>query len=125
MLLTLISFFGVLLVLVMVHEAGHFFAAKKAGMEVEEFGFGFPPRVASFKKNGTRYSLNLLPIGGFVRIKGENSDNADPGSFASKPIPKRLIVLAAGVLMNMVLAWVLLSAALAIGAPQAVEGHAG
>lgn len=119
--LTILAFAAVLFVLVMVHEWGHFFAAKKTGMEVEEFGFGFPPRVASIKKNGTRFSFNLLPIGGFVKIKGENNDSHEPGSFATKSIPRRLIVLAAGVIMNLVLAWVLLSAALAIGAPQAVD----
>lgn len=121
--LTILAFAAVLFVLVMVHEWGHFFAAKKTGMEVEEFGFGFPPRVASIKKNGTRFSFNLLPIGGFVKIKGENNDNQEPGSFATKSIPRRLIVLAAGVIMNLVLAWVLLSTALAIGAPQAVDGN--
>src|SRR3989344_9415290 len=120
MLLTIIAFFVVLFVLVMVHEWGHFFAAKKMGMTVEEFGFGFPPRIASLKKNGTRYSFNWLPLGGFVKIQGENGDDESPGSFSTKSVPARFIVLAAGVIMNLVLAWVLLSASLTFGAPQAV-----
>ena len=118
MLLTIIAFFVVLFVLVMVHEWGHFFAAKKMGMTVEEFGFGFPPRIASFKKNGTRYSFNWLPLGGFVKIQGENGDDERAGSFGTKSAPARLLVLAAGVIMNIVLAWVLLSVSLGLGTPQ-------
>lgn len=121
MLTTIIAFAAVLFVLVMVHEWGHFFAARKSGMNVEEFGFGFPPRIASFIKKGTRYSFNWLPLGGFVKIQGENGDDDRPGSFATKSILKRLIVLSAGVIMNLVLAWVLLSLALGFGTPQAVN----
>ena len=120
MLTTILVFAGILLVLVLVHEFGHFFAARKTGMVVEEFGFGFPPKIASIKRGGTKYSFNALPLGGFVKIQGENGDDERPGSFSSKSIPKRLSVLAAGVLMNFVLAWVLLSAVLMMGAPQVV-----
>ncbi|MEX1111936.1 MAG: RIP metalloprotease RseP [Candidatus Andersenbacteria bacterium] len=120
--LAVIVFIVMLLVLVLVHEWGHYFAAKKAGCTVEEFGFGFPPRVASFVKNGTRWSFNLLPIGGFVKITGENMDQEDPGpdSFASKSATWRIIILAAGVVMNIVLAVVLLGIQSGIGAPTLV-----
>ncbi len=120
MLVTILAFFLVLLVLVIVHEWGHFYAAKKTGMVVEEFGFGFPPRAASIKHKGTRYSFNWLPLGGFVKIQGENGDDDRTGSFSTKSIPKRFIVLAAGCIMNLVLAWVLLSISLAAGTPQPI-----
>jgi regulator of sigma E protease len=119
-LLAAIPVFGLL---VLVHEFGHFITAKWAGIRVEEFAIGFPPRLFGFKRGETMYSINLLPIGGFVRMPGENGEttdengNPDPGSFASKPASKRLIVLLAGVTMNVILAWVLLTAAEAIGAP--------
>ena len=125
MIITILIFFAVLLALVIVHEWGHFYAAKKTGMEVEEFGFGFPPRMFSVKKGGTRYSFNWFPLGGFVKIKGENGDDTGPGSFSSKSKRSRLLVLSAGVIMNMVLAWVLLSLALGIGTPQALSDKNG
>src|SRR5215472_5345061 len=164
-LLAAIPVFGLL---ILVHEFGHFITAKWAGIRVEEFGFGFPPRVVGIRKrdtggweviwfggrrdeedvsylsskqspfsgtsggasNGeafasthTIYSLNLLPIGGFVRMPGENGDvndeegNYDPQSFAAKPAGKRIIVLCAGVIMNFLLAMVLFSAAYGLGEP--------
>src|SRR5690349_7741784 len=99
-LLTAGLFIVLLLVLVLVHEWGHFFVAKRLGCGIEEFGFGFPPRIASVMKNGTRYSLNLLPIGGFVKIEGENMDEVRPSrtSFASKSAPARIAILVAGVI---------------------------
>jgi regulator of sigma E protease len=107
--------------IVMVHEFGHFITAKWAGIRVEEFGLGFPPRLAGIKRGETIYSINWLPLGGFVRMPGENGETTDangapdPGSFAAKPAGKRLIVLLAGVTMNVVLAVVLFAAADAIG----------
>src|SRR3989338_8854767 len=115
MVTTILVFLGVLLILVLAHEFGHFITAKRMGMVVEEFAFGFPPRLASFKRKGTRYSFNLFPIGGYVKIKGEDGNDSDPDSFASKPVPARLLVLSAGVLMNLFLAWVLLSLSFGIG----------
>lgn len=117
--LTIVVFVGLLLLLVLAHEWGHFVVAKKAGCEVEEFGFGFPPRLASFKWHGTLYSLNLFPIGGFVKIAGENMDEPAPGpdSFASKSAGWRVGILAAGVTMNVLVAWVLLSVQGVIGVP--------
>ncbi|MFH1346924.1 MAG: site-2 protease family protein, partial [Spirochaetota bacterium] len=77
----------VLAIIILVHELGHFIAAKKSGLVVEEFGFGFPPRLFSIKKGGTIYSLNLLPLGGFVKILGEDgSQNENINSFSSKSI---------------------------------------
>jgi len=113
--MSIIIFIIVLLILVLAHEWGHFFSAKKFGIRVDEFGFGFPPKIASFKKGETEYSLNALPIGGFVKIYGENPDEENTNgpdasrSFVNKPRWQQAIVLFAGIFMNFVLAWVLFS----------------
>lgn len=162
--LSLLAFIIILGLLVFVHEAGHFIVAKRAGMTVEEFGFGFPPRIVGIQKRngrwcmvgrsastpthspsqgkgeknknfptsyreggrggvGTVYSLNWIPLGGFVRISGENgADTDDPKNFGAKPRWQRAIVLVAGVAMNLVLAIVLFSTVYTIGAPQVLEG---
>ena len=76
----------VLLLLVFVHELGHFVTAKLAGITVREFGFGYPPRLFGFTYKGTIYSVNALPLGGFTRLEGEDGSEAaamQPGSFAS------------------------------------------
>ncbi len=118
---TVAAFIGILVVLVLVHELGHFLAAKRAGITVEEFGIGFPPRIASVRWRGTRYSVNWIPLGGFVRMLGEDGDVevkrlreqgmteteievAMEGAFNRRPVPVRIIVLLAGVVMNFVLA---------------------
>ncbi|MEK9131048.1 MAG: site-2 protease family protein, partial [Patescibacteria group bacterium] len=120
---TIILFLVVLSVLVLAHEAGHFFTALKLGAKVEEFGVGFPPRAWSTIRKGIRYSINWIPLGGFVKIKGESGgDRQDPDSFAGKPAWKRLIVLAAGVTMNLVLAAVLFSVGALVGMPQVIDG---
>ena len=107
---TILEFLAVMAVVVMVHEFGHFATAKAFGIKVNEFGFGFPPRVIRvFKKGETEYTINLLPIGGFVRLEGEN-DPTHPRSLASKGVGTRFVVLVAGVFMNVVLAIVLLAA---------------
>lgn len=115
---TVLIFIAVLAILVFVHELGHFSVAKWFGMRVDEFGLGFPPRATSYKpKNSeTTYSLNWLPLGGFVKIFGENGDaKGDPThpefgrSFQDKPWYAQVAVLAAGVIMNMLLAWLLFS----------------
>lgn len=106
---TALIFIIVIGVLVIVHEFGHFITAKRAGMKVEEFGFGFPPRLWGFKKGETIYSINWIPFGGFVKIYGEDGEHRDaPRSFASKPIGTRLGVIVAGVVMNFLLAAFLL-----------------
>ena len=122
MIWTILIFIVVLGVLVFVHEFGHFIAAKKRGMKDEEFGFGFPPRAFGIKRGETTYSINWIPLGGFVKIKGESgSDRQDPDSFASKPAWKRFIVLIAGVAMNLVLAAVLLSIGFMSGLPSVID----
>lgn len=93
--------------LMIIHELGHFWGAKAAGVRVEEFGLGFPPRVLKlFERDGTVFTINLLPIGAFVRMTGEDDPN-DPRSLAAAPKRWRLITLAAGPLMNFIGAFVI------------------
>ncbi len=125
--LTLIIFIIVLSVLVFVHELGHFWVAKRAGMKVEEFGFGFPPRLLAWRRrpaaevepafgNETTFSINLIPFGGFVKILGEDGGEiTDPRSFAAAKPGVRAAVIVAGVAMNLLLAIVLLSIGNAVG----------
>ena len=122
--LTLIVFIIILSVLVLVHELGHFYTARKLGVKVEEFGIGFPPKATGIKskKTGITYSINWLPLGGFVKIKGEDGEHRqDKDSFSYQKIWKRIVIVSAGVFMNFVLACVLLSIGFMIGAPQIVE----
>ncbi len=150
MLTTIIIFIIILGLLVFVHEFGHFIVAKKSGMRVLEFGFGFPPRLVGFQKTlsgwkvilghprkqsnqpldqkdstpdeSTIYSINLIPLGGFVRILGENNEHEhDPQSFINRPFWARLLTLVAGVIMNVILAWGLLSVGFMVGMPTAVN----
>ena len=108
--------------LILAHEWGHFFAARTLGVRVEEFGFGFPPRLFFRVSNGVRYSLNLLPFGGFVKIFGEHGEGQqDRASFVSRPAWQRFIILAAGVGINVLSAWFLFSAAAVLGLPQIAE----
>jgi regulator of sigma E protease len=107
--LTVLGFILVISVLVLVHEFGHFWVAKKSGMRVEEFGIGFPPRLLTWRRAGTLYSINLIPFGGFVRILGEDgSHRSEPGSFGHGTYLQRFGVIVAGVVMNFLLAAVLL-----------------
>lgn len=143
---TLLVFIAVLATLVISHEFGHFFVARKNGIRVEEFGFGFPPRICGVRRiteNGkkrwqwvwghpktegqselpTLYSFNIIPLGGFVKIKGENAqdDSAnDPDSFVTKKTWQKAAVLVAGVGMNILVAFLLLSGGYMIGLPEAV-----
>ncbi len=100
-------------VLVLVHEFGHFIVAKRSGVRVDEFAIGFPPRLLSFQRGETTYSLNLLPLGGYVRMPGENGEltdeqgNPDPRTFAAQTAGKRAAILVAGVTMNFIFAWLL------------------
>src|SRR3990167_1494319 len=124
--MNILIFLIILLVLVLVHEFGHFWTAKKFGIRVDEFGFGFPPKIFGIKKGETEYSLNLLPIGGFVKIFGENPDNENTNgpdrerSFINKPNWQQAIVLFAGVAMNFLLAWILFSIGFMSGLPTSV-----
>ncbi len=108
-----LPFLGVLLVLVVIHELGHFLTAKLFGVKVLEFGIGYPPRVFGFKWRDTEYTINLLPLGGFVRLLGEE-DPSDPHSLAAQPAPQRLIIMGSGAFMNFVLAIALFTLALMI-----------
>lgn len=118
---TIVVFIILLAVLVLCHEFGHFIVAKKSGMQIDEFGFGFPPRIFGVKKGETTYSLNWIPLGGFVRIAGEDgTDVANPRSFGNKGFWPRLAVLVAGVTMNVILAWAIMSLVLIIGLPSQV-----
>ncbi len=114
----MLYFLIILTVLVLVHELGHFIVSIFFKVKVEEFGIGFPP--AFFKKKGklTTYSLNLLPLGGFVKLYGEDGSNqGDPNSFASKKLWQKIIILLAGVFNNLLLGYVILSILLLIGLP--------
>lgn len=152
MLSTIVIFVLVLSFLVFGHELGHFFTARRFGVKAEEFGFGFPPRGIGVYKNkhgkwrfvfgnrsvesletaedsnlhpatgSTVYSLNWLPLGGFVKIKGENGEGEnDKDSFSYQKIWKRIIILSAGVIMNVILAWFLFSVGYMIGMPQSTD----
>ena len=113
MLITLISFFLILIVLILTHELGHFFTAKLFKVRVDEFGVFLPPRIFGIKKGETIYSLNWLPLGGFNKLAGEE-DPAVPGGLATKSIPVRLLVLSAGSIMNILLPLILLCIAFMI-----------
>jgi len=119
---TLLIFIGVLAVLVLAHEFGHFSLARKFGVKVNEFGVGFPPRLFGWRRGETLYTINLIPLGGFVKIKGESGEFAeDQDSFAHKPVWQRSLILVGGVSMNFILATVLLSVGLMFGLPQVTE----
>ena len=119
--------------LILGHEAGHFIVAKLCGMKVHEFGFGFPPRIFAWSMGETEYSLNWLPLGGFVRIAGENGEfglqdqDQDPVSpeekaryFSSHTALRRMAVLFAGITMNLLLGWLFFSIVFAVGTPPAL-----
>lgn len=124
--MTALLFIAILIVLILVHELGHFLAAKLFGIRVDEFGLGFPPRVGSFKAGETEYTLNALPIGGFVRIFGEDALDVpanDPDkkrSFAHKSKFAQAVVLLAGVLFNILFAWGVFSLGFMYGMPSAI-----
>lgn len=123
MILTIVLFVVILGLLVFVHELGHFLTAKRAGATVHEFGFGFPPRLFGIKRKGTIYSLNWIPVGGFVKIKGEGGEAVDaPDSFSSLGAWRRAGVLLSGVGMNVVFAMLLFSFVFAAGAPTTLDG---
>jgi regulator of sigma E protease len=126
--MSILLFLAVLFVLVLVHEWGHFIVAKKTGMRVDEFGIGFPPKLYGKKWGETEYTLNALPLGGFVKIYGENGDEAhdaaaqkDSRAFGSRPKWAQALVLIAGVTMNVLFAWFLFSLTFMIGVPTAVD----
>lgn len=122
MLLTIVVFILILGLLIFVHEFGHFIMAKRFGLQVKEFGFGFPPRIFGIKRGETIYSLNLIPLGGFVRILGEGGEeDKNPRSFASQKVGTRAKIIAAGVIMNFLLACLLLAIGFKIGLPTVLD----
>jgi regulator of sigma E protease len=121
--MTIVLFIAVLFFLILVHELGHFLTAKWARMRVDEFAIGFPPRLFSLRGGETEYSINLLPIGGYVKIMGENGDiDGDKvRAFGSRPRLHQAIVLLAGVAMNILTAWVIFVAITMVGTPTAIS----
>lgn len=137
MILSILIFIFILGLLVFAHELGHFLVAKGRGVKVEEFGFGFPPRLFGIRRGETLYSLNLIPLGGFVKLFGEaeggeprspvepQTDNLtksdfvrlDPRAFAARSLGERASIVVAGVVGNVFLAWFLFSLAHGIGVP--------
>ena len=105
--------------LVILHELGHFYAARKSGVEVEEFGIGFPPKAKTLgKKNGTEYTLNWLPLGGFVRLKGEHDSDTAKGAYGAASLKNKVKIMVAGVAVNAITAVILMSIVAAVGLPQ-------
>ncbi|MCC2629223.1 MAG: rane-associated zinc metalloprotease, partial [Thermomicrobiales bacterium] len=90
----------ILAVLILVHEIGHFVAARLIGVKVEEFGIGIPPRIKGWRRNGVLWSLNWIPFGGFVKVLGEDGKNAAPESINAKSPAQRAFFLVAGSAMN-------------------------
>lgn len=128
MLIAIIVIVGLSL-LILGHEAGHFLVAKLFGLKVDEFGFGFPPRIFARKRGDTEYSLNWLPFGGFVKISGERGEFAmhepavlsrDKRLFFNQPAWKKSIIILAGVFINFILGWLLIAAVLMTGTPRAL-----
>lgn len=125
--MNIILFILILVVLILVHEFGHFIVAKKSGIRVDEFGIGYPPRAFGKKFGETLYTLNFLPFGGFVRIFGENSDDESISgpdkdrSFINKPKYIQAMVLFAGVFFNILFAWILFSIIFMIGMPSSIS----
>ncbi len=125
--MSIFLFLLVIFVLVLVHEWGHFITAKKTGMRVDEFAIGFPPKLFGIKKGETTYNFNLLPIGGYVKIYGENREEGeeptiDSGrAFHARPKWAQAVVLLAGITMNILFAWLLFSSTLLLGVPTSVD----
>ncbi|MDQ3937684.1 MAG: site-2 protease family protein, partial [Chloroflexota bacterium] len=111
----------ILVVLVVIHEFGHFVVARRSKVIVHEFGIGFPPRAKVLGNDGeTTYTLNWLPIGGFVRLEGEEGESDNPRSFVRQPLGTRLVILLAGVVMNIVLAFVIFAFIAGVADPVAL-----
>jgi regulator of sigma E protease len=120
--LTIFVFILILGVLIFAHEFGHFIYAKRAGVKVQEFGFGFPPRIYGKKHKGTIYSINAIPLGGFVKIYGEEGEGVGKkDSFTSRSVLQRFKILAAGVFFNILLAILILSIYFWSGGPTIVS----
>jgi len=120
MLISVIGIIVVLGILIFVHESGHFIAAKIMGVRVEKFSMGFGPKLLAKRAGKTEYRLSLIPLGGYVKLAGEQMDEqkaAEPWEFFGKKPWRRAIILAAGPFMNFLLAWVIFSSVLYLGSP--------
>lgn len=95
-------------IIIIIHELGHFTVAKLCGIKVNEFAIGMGPKIVSWGKNETKYSLRALPIGGYVAMEGEDDDSSDPRAFRHRKVWQRLLVVLAGAFMNLVLGFVIL-----------------
>lgn len=113
--LTTVIFIAILGLLIFIHELGHFLAAKRAGVRVEEFAFGFKPRLFAKTVGETTYAINLIPLGGYVKMYGEDETEAGPRSYRSKTIFQRFTILIAGVLMNFLLGWLIMTILFIVG----------
>lgn len=110
--------------LVVVHEWGHFIMARRGGVDVEEFGIGFPPKAKTIaRKNGTEYTLNWLPLGGFVRLKGEHDADRKKGTFGAASMGTKVKIMVAGVVMNLITAYVMLLLLSLVGMPKLVDNQ--
>lgn len=127
--MSILIFLIVLIVLILVHELGHFLVAKACGIRVDEFGLGFPPKIFGVKYGETTYSINWIPFGGFVKIFGENPDEdsiSGPSasrSMVNKPKWKQFLVLVAGISFNIIFAWLLISFGFMSGLPTSVSQY--
>ncbi len=122
--ITILSFVLVLGVLVFFHELGHYLAARRSGIVVEEFGMGYPPRIAKlFRYDGTDFTLNALPLGGFARMKGEDAADVSPGSFNAASRGGRALTLFAGPLMNFILAVLFFMASFLVGGSEVLLAY--
>ncbi len=108
MIISILIVAATLSLLVFIHELGHFIAAKRSGVEVREFGFGFPPRLFGVKRGGTIFSINLIPLGGFVKLKGDLENEGGSGNFTQASYGRKSKILLAGVAMNLLVGYLLL-----------------
>jgi regulator of sigma E protease len=127
--MTVILFLIVLAILIFVHELGHFLVARACGIRVDEFALGFGPKLWSTKKGETKYALNLVPFGGYVKIFGENPDDESikgpdsARSFVNKPKWQQVLVLAAGVFFNFIFAWLVIMFVFMAGVPASLDSY--
>lgn len=124
LLLTILAFIVILGLLIFVHEFGHFITAKLSGVRVDEFAFGFQPKIFSVKRGETKYSVNLIPVGGYVKMLGEEESSNNPRSFGMQSTWKRILIVTSGVIMNFILAIIVLSIGFMIGMPPVVSDPA-
>jgi regulator of sigma E protease len=121
MILTIVIFIIILGIIILIHELGHFLAGKLAGVKVEEFALGFPPKLISFKRGETKYSINLIPFGGYVRLLGEDGKSQDPRSFNKQSLGRRFWIVISGILGNFILAWFAIMLSFYLGAAPIVS----